>query len=33
MLTLPPNTSYKFTLHYIHSQLDLIKGMVDNINP
>ena len=31
--TLSTNSNYKFTLHYIHSQLDLIKDVVNNIKP
>ena len=31
--TLSTNSNNKFTLHYIHSQLDLIKDVVNNIKP
>ena len=31
--TLSTNSNYKFTLHYIHSQLDLIKDVVNNMKP
>jgi len=32
---LPTNTvtNYKCALHYIHSQVDLIKGVVNSTNP
>ena len=31
--TLSTNSNYKFTLQYIHSQLDLIEDVVNNIKP
>ena len=31
--TLSTNSNYQFTLHYIHSQLDLIRDVVNNIKP